>query len=165
MANLFRNWRPSMTDATVSDPDYSEAELQTVEPDEDAKKEEQSQVEFEESDAPAAESIALLRMNKNRIRTLRADIGRKINKLVRLYKAINADGRMTHSMRTILLEEGVVDSEIISDSAAEDAADAADVSDPSEIAEKGATEEELAKASLRAQHAALMAVYKKLRNI
>ncbi len=163
--SIFNGYKPSMTDATVADPDYSEAELQTVEPEEDAKSEEKSQVEFEESDAPASESLTILKLNRNRIKTLRTDIGRKINKLSRLYKAMKEDGKMTYSMRTILLEEGVVDSEIIGDSAAEDAKDAAQESEPSEIAEKGATEEELAKASLKAQHAALMFVYKKLKSI
>ena len=169
MASIFSGYRPYMTDATVADPDNSEAELITVEPDEDAKKEEKDQVEFEESDAPASESLALLRLNKGRIKTLRTDVGRKINKLARLYAALRSDGRMTYSMRTILMEEGVTDpeheSEVISDSAAEDAKDAADFSEPSEIAEKGASEEELAKASLKAQHRAYLAVYRALKKM
>lgn len=165
MASIFGGYKPHMTDATVSDPDYSESELQTVEPEEDAKSEEKNQVEFEESDAPASESLTLLKLNRGRIKTLRTDIGRKINKLARLYRAMKEDGGLTYSMKVILLEEGVVDSEIIGDSAAEDAKDAAQESEPSEIAEKGATEEELAKASLKAQHAALMSIYKKLKSI
>ena len=68
-------------------------------------------------------------------------------------------------MRTILLEEGIVDSEIISDSAAEDAESAFKESDPSEIAEKGASEEELTKASMRAQHRVLMSLYRKLNQL
>lgn len=166
MASIFDNYRaPRMTDATVEDPDYSEAELTTVEPEEEASKEEKDQVEMEGS----TEALATLLANKQKIVTLRRDVAKRINKLSRLYRALKDDsrsfgrGRLSSSMKVILMEEGVVDSEIISDSAADDAKDALDESAPSEIAEKGATEEELAKASMRAQHKVLMSIYKTLK--
>ena len=163
---LFDGYKPHMTDATVADPDNSESELVTVEPEEDVKAEEKDQVEFEES--TATEALGLLKINKSRVRNVRAELVKKINKLARLHKGLVSDmaghhGRLPQTLKVILMEEGVVDSEIISDSAEDDAKEAAKESEPSEIAEKGATEEELAKASLRAQHRAYMDIYNKLK--
>ena len=162
---LFDNWKPTMTDATVENPDYSEAELETVEPEEDAKAEEKDQVEFEES---ATEALSMLRISKSRMKSIRNDIVKKINKLARLHKGVVADmashsGKLSQTVKILLMEEGVVDSEIVGDSAAEDAEEAAKESEPSEVAEKGATEEELVKASLRAQHHAYMDILNRLK--
>lgn len=158
---LFDGFRFTMTDATVPNPDYSEAELDTIEPEENATKEEKDEVDFE---ATGAEAFSMLKINRNRVKSLRNDLAKKINKLARLYKAINADsslmnGRLTASMRTILMEE-----EIIGPETEDDAKEAAKESSPEEIADKGASEEELAKASLRAQHRAYKKIYTQLKN-
>lgn len=160
--SIFDNFRPRMTDATVSDPDYSEAELETIEPTENATKDEKDMVEFE--DASGTEAISLLKLNRSRVRTVQEDLRKRINKIARLHKALQEDsslsGRLSSTMKVILMEE-----EIIGDSAADDAKDAAGESSPSDIADKGASEEELAKASLRAQYRAYRNVYNQLKKI
>lgn len=156
--NSIFNGHPYMTDATVENPDYSEAELITVEPEEDASKEEKDQVDFDS----ATEARVIMQMHNRKMKSLKKDIAKQINRIANLYKALNEEKRISPVLRTILLEEGIVDSEIISDSAAEDAETAFKESDPSEIAEKGASEEELTKASMRAQHRVLMSLYRKL---
>ena len=144
---------PKMTDATVPDPDHSEADVQGLEPEEDAKTEEKDEVQFDESSA--TESLLAFKTNRRKVAETRSALAKRINKICGLYKALEEDGKVTNALRAALLEGEVVDSEIISDSAAEDAKKADEESSPSEIAEKGATEEELVKASMRAQYRAL----------
>lgn len=149
-------YRHYMTDATVEDPDRSEAELITVEPDEDASKEENSQVEFDS----ATEAKMIMNMHNRKMASLKHDVASRINKIAKLHKAMLSEGRISPILRTILLEEGIVDDSVVDASPSKDVEEA-DI-DATPLDEKSASEKELVEASMKAQHRVLLALYKKL---
>lgn len=152
--SLFKNYK--MTDATVDNPDYSEAELVTVEPTEDASKEENDLVEFD----PGTEARMILQMHNRKMSALKKDVARRINKLAKLHRALRKEGKISPVLRTILLEEEIVDTTVIDDSAKDDVDNMTE--DYTDVSEKSATEKELVEASMKAQHRVLMSLYKKL---
>lgn len=161
--DMFKGFKPQLQDITVNNADNSDAEILPLEPDEEATTEEKSQVEV------ASESL-LAQFQGARMTQLRKDIAAKHKRLRKMHASISKEG-VTSFMQSMLMEEGVIDggdTKILDDSAAADAKEAAKESTPDEIAEKGATQEELVKASkqcLKAQCRVLESLYRSLMKV
>lgn len=151
-----------MQDITVDNADNSESEIIALEPDEEASSVEKDQVDV------ASEALAAFQGAK--LMSIRQQIVAKHSKLRKLHAALSTSG-MNAFMHDVLMEEGVIDpgaTKVIGDSAAEDAEEAAKEATPDDIADKGASEEELVKESqmcIKAQCRVLQALYNKVMKI
>lgn len=152
--------KAKMQDITVNNADNSDAEIIPLEADENGTAEEKSQVDV------ANEALAMFQ--GARVSQLKSRIVSMHNKRAAMFSDLKADGKISKTLRRALLEEGVIDpgeTQVIGDSAADDMKDAKKEADAEALDEKGASEDELVKASLKAQCRVLGALYKDIMTV
>ena len=155
MNNLFVGFNAKMTaNKAVDDDDLTLVPLEA-----DEKAPETNFINTNDVEKVSANE-ALMRYHGARIKELKDTIATKYNKRLSIMKALTEGGKITSFLRNALMEEEVI--EIVkATSTKEDVENVETASDA--VAEKGASEEELVKASLKAQMRVLKSVYDSIR--